>query len=94
MAHTLNAPSHGINGGNPRAAPHAPAAAPFLVNVDDVVAAHIEAARVRIQAAKRRREELSAARARGLAARHAAKLRRLNGSDTKPETESPEKENQ
>jgi hypothetical protein len=45
------------------------------VNVDDVVAAKVEAARVKIQAAKRRREELSAARRRGLAARHAAKLR-------------------
>ena len=62
------------------------------MNVDDVVAARIEAARVSIQAAKRRREELSAARARGLAARHAAKLRRLNRGDTKPETKSPETE--
>ncbi|MDF6043224.1 hypothetical protein LRD69_13915 [Streptomyces sp. JH14] len=48
------------------------------MNVDDVVAARIEAARIRIQAAKRRREELSAARRRGLAARHAAKLRNLS----------------
>ncbi|MFF4166902.1 hypothetical protein [Streptomyces sp. NPDC001741] len=67
------------------------------MNVDDVVAARIEAARVRIQAAKRRREELSAARARGLAARHAAKLRRLardeTKSVTKSVTEAPEKEN-
>ncbi|MFE3475713.1 hypothetical protein ACFXOI_29525 [Streptomyces bacillaris] len=47
------------------------------MNVDDVVAAKVEAARVRIQAAKRRREELAAARKRGLAARHANKLRRL-----------------
>lgn len=47
------------------------------MNVDDVVAARIEAARVRAQATKRRREELSAARRRGLAARHAAKLRHL-----------------
>ncbi|MFD8471914.1 hypothetical protein ACFV2E_07620 [Streptomyces globisporus] len=47
------------------------------MNVDDVVAAKVEAARVRIQAAKRRREELAAARARGLAARHANKLRRI-----------------
>ncbi|MFD5874043.1 hypothetical protein [Streptomyces sp. NPDC060322] len=51
------------------------------MNVDDVVAARIEAARVRIQAAKRRREELSAARARGLVSRHAAKLRRLRGAE-------------
>ncbi|WP_406225342.1 hypothetical protein [Streptomyces anulatus] len=47
------------------------------MNVDDVVAAKVEAARVRIQAAKRRREELAAARRRGLAARHANKLRRI-----------------
>ncbi|MFE2020136.1 hypothetical protein ACFW9O_19085 [Streptomyces sp. NPDC059499] len=47
------------------------------MNVNDIVAEQIEAARVRIQAAKRRREELSAARARGLAARHAQKLRHL-----------------
>lgn len=60
------------------------------MNVDDVVAARIEAARVSIQAAKRRREELSAARARGLAARHAAKLRHLNRVDTA--TTAPEKE--
>ncbi|MFE0142207.1 hypothetical protein [[Kitasatospora] papulosa] len=52
------------------------------MNVDDVVAARIEAARVRIQAAKRRREELSAARARGLAARHAAKLRNLRSRES------------
>ncbi|MFF9688958.1 hypothetical protein [Streptomyces sp. NPDC014623] len=66
------------------------------MNVDDVVAARIEAARVRIQAAKRRREELSAARMRGLAARHATKLRRLASpaaSETKSVTKSPE-ENQ
>ncbi|MFE7791290.1 hypothetical protein [Streptomyces sp. NPDC057460] len=62
------------------------------MNVDDVVAARIEAARIRIQAAKRRREELSAARRRGLAARHAAKLRNLNRGDT-PTVANPEKEN-
>lgn len=45
------------------------------VDVNDVVAAKVEAARVKIQAAKRRREELSTARRRGLAARYAAKLR-------------------
>ncbi|MEE1779434.1 hypothetical protein ACIG8S_23660 [[Kitasatospora] papulosa] len=52
------------------------------MNVDDVVAARIEAARARIQAAKRRREELSAARARGLAARHATKLRNLRSRES------------
>jgi hypothetical protein len=37
----------------------------------------IQAQRVRVQAARERRDELSAARRRGLAARHAAKLRNL-----------------
>ncbi|MFJ9394627.1 hypothetical protein ACIRQT_07055 [Streptomyces californicus] len=72
------------------------------MNVDDVVAAKVEAARVRIQAAKRRREELAAARRRGLAARHANKLRRIAAQrdenrdanpaagETKPETKTPE----
>jgi hypothetical protein len=45
------------------------------VNVDDVVAEKIAAARARIEAAKRRRAALAAARQRGLAHRHAAKLR-------------------
>ncbi|MEU3836112.1 hypothetical protein [Streptomyces microflavus] len=52
------------------------------MNVDDVVAAKVEAARVRIQAAKRRRDELAAARKRGLAARHANKLRRIAAQQT------------
>ncbi|KPC79537.1 hypothetical protein [Streptomyces sp. NRRL S-4] len=51
------------------------------MNVEDIVQARIGAARVRVQAAKRRREELSAARKRGLAARHAAKLRHLRGAE-------------
>ncbi|MET9050111.1 hypothetical protein ABZW50_03030 [Streptomyces bacillaris] len=68
------------------------------MNVDDVVAAKVEAARVRIQAAKRRREELAAARRRGLAARHAQKLRNLrsresNAAMTETVTTEPEKEN-
>ncbi|XQE79543.1 hypothetical protein ACN24L_12500 [Streptomyces microflavus] len=65
------------------------------MNVDDVVAAKVEAARVRIQAAKRRREELAAARKRGLAARHANKLRRIAAQqqaagETKSVTKAPE----
>jgi hypothetical protein len=48
------------------------------VNVDDVVAAKIAAARARIEATKRRRAALAAARQRGLAHRHAAKLRNLS----------------
>ncbi|GKQ37187.1 hypothetical protein [Streptomyces sp. A012304] len=45
-------------------------------HVEQQVQARIAAARARVQAAKQRRDELSAARRRGLAARHANKLRR------------------
>lgn len=45
------------------------------MNVDDIVAAKIEAARIRAENAKRRRAAFAAARQRGLALRHAAKLR-------------------
>lgn len=47
------------------------------MNVDDIVAARIEAARRKAAADKKRREELAAARRAGLARRHAQKLRRL-----------------
>ncbi|MFJ8081993.1 hypothetical protein ACIQ6Y_15415 [Streptomyces sp. NPDC096205] len=43
----------------------------------DIVAEKIAAARARAEAAKRRRAALAAARQRGLAHRHAAKLRNL-----------------
>lgn len=46
-------------------------------HVEQQIQARIAAARIRVQAARERREELSAARRRGLAARHANKLRRL-----------------
>lgn len=46
------------------------------MNVNDIVAEKIAAARARAEAAKRRRAALAAARQRGLAHRHAAKLRR------------------
>jgi hypothetical protein len=49
------------------------------VNVNDIVAAKIEAARARAEATKRRRAAFAAARKRGLAARHAAKLRNQAG---------------
>jgi hypothetical protein len=47
------------------------------VNIDDVIAEKIAAAARRAEAEKRRRAELAEARKRGLAYRHAAKLRRL-----------------
>ncbi|MDT0568894.1 hypothetical protein RM704_15685 [Streptomyces sp. DSM 3412] len=45
------------------------------MNVDDVVAEKIAAARARAEAAKQRRAAFAAARKRGLAIRHAARLR-------------------
>jgi hypothetical protein len=48
------------------------------MDVNDIVAAKVEAARLRAEAAKRRRAALAAARQRGLALRHAAKLRNLS----------------
>ena len=59
------------------------------MNVEDVVQERIAAARVRIQAAKKRRERLTAARRRGLAARHAAKLRNLANSPRNNAKETP-----
>jgi len=59
------------------------------VNVNDIVAARIEAARRQAEAAKRRRAELAAARKRGLAARHAARLRH-QASVAQQATEQPE----
>lgn len=53
------------------------------MNVDDIVAEKIAAARARAEAAKRRRATLAAARQRGLGFRHAAKLRnQANRGDT------------
>lgn len=46
-------------------------------HVEQQIQARIAAARVKVQAARERRDGLSAARRRGLAARHANKLRRL-----------------
>lgn len=47
------------------------------MNVNDIVAARIEAARRKAEAAQRRREELAAARRKGLGYRHAQRLRNL-----------------
>lgn len=60
------------------------------MNVDDLVQERIAAARARIEANRRRRAALNAARQRGLAIRHAQKLRNLNRGDTP--TVDPEKE--
>lgn len=65
------------------------------MNVDDIVAAKIEAARIRIENAKRRRAAFAAARQRGLAARHAQKLRnQANRGDTPTVADTTTEENQ
>jgi len=61
------------------------------MNVDDVVAEKVAAARARAEANKRRRAALNANRQRGLALRHAAKLRN-QGSVRTTGTPNPEKE--
>ncbi|MEU5707904.1 hypothetical protein [Streptomyces flaveolus] len=60
------------------------------MNVDDVVAEKIAAARARAEAVKRRRAALAAARQRGLAARHAQKLARQAAART---PDGPAKDN-
>ncbi|MEH0627904.1 hypothetical protein [Streptomyces stelliscabiei] len=45
--------------------------------VEQAVQARIQAQRIKVQAAKERRDDLAAARKRGLAHRHARKLRNL-----------------
>lgn len=71
------------------------------MNVNDIVAAKVEAARLRAEATKRRRAALNAARQRGLGFRHAAKLRNQasvrttdgSGTDT-PSASNDTEENQ
>ena len=50
-------------------------------HVEQQVQQRIAAARIKVQAARERRDELSAARRRGLAARHATKLRNLKDTE-------------
>ena len=58
------------------------------MNVDDIVAEKIAAARRRAEEAKRRRAALNAARQRGLAHRHAQRLRNQAAARTEaPETD-------
>ncbi|WP_405841580.1 hypothetical protein [Streptomyces sp. NBC_01518] len=59
------------------------------MNVDDVVAEKIAAARIRAENTKRRRAAFAVARQRGLAHRHAAKLRRLAGESDSPAPATP-----
>lgn len=57
------------------------------MNVDDVVAEKIAAARARAEAAKARRAALNAARQRGLAHRHAQRLRNQASRGDTPTTD-------
>ncbi|WP_420034674.1 hypothetical protein ACN2WE_21340 [Streptomyces sp. cg28] len=59
------------------------------MNVDDVVAEKIAAARARTEEAARRRAAITAARQRGLALRHAAKLRNQASARTTDGTATP-----
>jgi hypothetical protein len=59
------------------------------MNIDDIVAEKIAAARARAEAAKRRRAALNAARQRGLAQRHAAKLRNQASRGDTPTAPNP-----
>lgn len=52
-----------------------------MTNVDDLVQIKIEEARRKIEAARKRRAELDTARRRGLAQRHAQKLRNLAAAE-------------
>ncbi|MEU5097598.1 hypothetical protein [Streptomyces sp. NPDC020996] len=63
-------------------------------HVEQQVAARIAAARAKVQAAKQRRDELGAARRRGLAARHANKLRRLAEAEHRQDDEQPDDDHQ
>ena len=59
------------------------------MNVDDVVAEKITAARARAEAAKARRAALNAARQRGLAHRHAQRLRNQASRGDTPTVTGP-----
>ncbi|MFI0964649.1 hypothetical protein ACH4S8_25115 [Streptomyces sp. NPDC021080] len=59
-------------------------------HVEQQVQARIAAARARIQAAKERRDSLAQARKRGLAHRHARKLRNLAESDRRAAERMPD----
>jgi hypothetical protein len=66
---------------------------PSTSHVEQQVQQRIAAAKARVQAAKERRDDLAAARRRGLAHRHARKLRNLADAeqrqDAEPDSELP-----
>ena len=60
------------------------------MDVNDLVAERIAAARVRAEAAKKRRATQQAARQAGLVARHRAKLARLDAAEAAVATPAPD----
>ncbi|WP_269857956.1 hypothetical protein [Streptomyces sp. RPT161] len=61
-----------------------------MTNVNDIVRIKIEEARRKVEAARKRRTELDAARQAGLARRHAAKLRHQAETDQTAMTNTSE----
>lgn len=59
-------------------------------HVDAAVQARIAAAKVRVQAARERRDDLAQARKRGLAHRHARKLKNLAEAEQRQDDEPEE----
>lgn len=59
-------------------------------HVEQQIQARIQAQRVKVQAAKERRDDLAQARKRGLARRHAAKLRALAEAEQRRQADEPE----
>lgn len=75
-------------GGWPTAAPTTQET-PVTSHVEQRVQARIEQARAKVQAAQRQRDELGAARRRGIAARHANKLRHLAEAEQQRQDDGP-----
>ncbi|MFF7840416.1 hypothetical protein ACFZC6_16550 [Streptomyces ossamyceticus] len=63
---------------------------PSTSHVEQQVQQRIAAAKARVQAAKERRDDLAAARRRGLAHRHARKLRNLAEAEQRQDDDGPE----
>lgn len=59
-------------------------------HVEQQIAARIQAAKVRVQAAKERRESFAQARKRGLAHRHARKLKNLADAEQRRQAAEPD----
>ncbi|MFF7260658.1 hypothetical protein ACFZCL_10290 [Streptomyces sp. NPDC008159] len=62
---------------------------PSTSHVEQQIQARINAARIKVQAAKERRDDLAAARRRGLAHRHARKLRNLAEAEQRQDDDGP-----